>query len=101
MQQRTKAAPAVSVSGRMKWFNNASGQGFITRDDTGTDVFVHFRGISDPALRVKLGRVDPVRTTRAVRDALMAEIRVRFDVVDDPRNPGKPLAISVRLLEKE
>lgn len=32
------------VTGTVKWFNNAKGFGFITREE-GEDVFVHFRSI--------------------------------------------------------
>jgi len=30
--------------GKVKWFNNGKGYGFITRDN-GADLFVHFKGI--------------------------------------------------------
>ena len=38
------------VNGIVKWFNNAKGFGFITRDN-GDDVFVHFRSIRGDGYR--------------------------------------------------
>ena len=32
--------------GTVKWFNAQKGYGFITKESTGEDVFVHFSGIA-------------------------------------------------------
>ena len=39
------------VSGTVKWFNNAKGFGFITREEGDDDVFVHFRSIMGEGYR--------------------------------------------------
>ncbi len=39
------------VSGTVKWFNNAKGFGFITREEGDADVFVHFRSIEGEGYR--------------------------------------------------
>ena len=39
------------VSGTVKWFNNAKGFGFITREEGDADVFVHFRSIQGDGYR--------------------------------------------------
>jgi cold shock protein len=39
------------VNGTVKWFNNAKGFGFITREEGDDDIFVHFRSIQGEGYR--------------------------------------------------
>lgn len=42
---------SVREQGVVKWFNDAKGFGFVQRDNTGEDVFVHFRSIQSEGFR--------------------------------------------------
>ena len=55
--------------GKVKWFNDAKGYGFIERDE-GEDVFVHFSGIAGDGYR-----------------SLKEGAEVEFEVVQDAKGP--------------
>ena len=61
----------MSVNGKVKWFNEAKGFGFIARDDNEKDVFVH---------------ISAVRT--AGMDGLKEGQALTFDVEDGPKGPN-------------
>ena len=56
--------------GTVKWFNNAKGIGFITRENGGKDAFVHYSAISGENFRT-----------------LKEGSQVEFDVEDGPKGP--------------
>ncbi|MCB1162888.1 MAG: cold shock domain-containing protein [Candidatus Krumholzibacteriia bacterium] len=65
----------MRVTGKVKWFDDAKGYGFITRD-AGGDVFVHFSQIQGDGFR-----------------SLSEGQAVEFEVQEGPKGP---LAIEVK-----
>ena len=40
---------AELIDGKIKWFNDEKGYGFIEQDNGGKDIFVHFRQVNNPS----------------------------------------------------
>ncbi|MDD4716212.1 MAG: cold-shock protein [Oscillospiraceae bacterium] len=68
-------------TGTVKWFNESKGFGFISNDDGGDDVFVHFSSIV----------CDGFKT-------LTEGQKVTFTVEQDPKNSSKLRAANVRVI---
>jgi CspA family cold shock protein len=58
------------MQGKVKWFNNQKGYGFITRDDGSGDVFVHYSAVVGDGFK-----------------SLAEGDKVEFDVVDSDKGP--------------
>ena len=68
--------------GTVKWFNSEKGYGFISNDEGGEDVFVHFSVI----------QIEGFKT-------LTEGQKVTFDTEADPRNSEKLRAVNVKPVE--
>ena len=66
------------AEGTVKWFNPEKGYGFISNDEGGEDVFVHFSAI----------QVDGFKTLEEGQ-------KVTFDVESDPKDSRKLRAVNV------
>ncbi len=65
--------------GTVKWFNEDKGFGFISNDNNGEDVFVHFSAIQGDGYKT-----------------LQEGQKVSFDMEADPKNSSKMRAVNVR-----
>jgi cold shock protein len=67
------------AAGKVKWFNNAKGYGFILPDGGGDDLFVHYSSI----------QMDGYKTLKAGQD-------VAFDLLEGPKGNH---AVNIRVPE--
>ncbi|MDC7288150.1 cold-shock protein [Blautia schinkii] len=65
-------------NGTVKWFNSQKGFGFITNDNGGEDVFVHFSSIVSNGFK-----------------SLEEGQKVSFDVEADPKDRRRQRAVNV------
>ena len=65
-------------TGTLKWFNDAMGFGFITPDEGGKDLFVHFSAIQGSGFKT-----------------LAENQKVQYDAADGPKGPQ---ATNIRLV---
>src|SRR5579871_2781791 len=75
---RKKGKPVAQYKGKVKWFNNAKGYGFIGRED-GPDVFVHYSAI----------QLDGYKTLKEGDD-------VEFDIVQGQKGPQADAVVRLR-----
>ncbi len=75
--QNFEEVPQVK-NGTIKWFNAEKGYGFISDDEGGDDVFIHFSAI----------QTDGFKT-------LSEGQRVTYETEPDPRNSSKTRAVNV------
>lgn len=69
----------MKYTGKVKWFNEKKGYGFITRDDNGQDVFVHYTAINQKGFKT-----------------LAEGQKVEFEIVEGAKGPQAANVVTVR-----
>ena len=75
----------MRITGKVKWFNNAKGYGFIEREG-GSDVFVHFSAVQGNGFRT-------LEEGQAVEFEIVGTMAPRQDAAVDLRMEGLDTAV--------
>jgi len=67
-----------NTTGTVKWFNDAKGFGFISQDNGGKDVFVHFSALTGSGFK-----------------SLAEGQKVSFDLTDGAKGPQASNVVSI------
>lgn len=67
------------VQGKVKWFNEDKGFGFIERNDGGEDVFLHFSALGQSGYKT-----------------IAEDARVEFDIEQGPKGPKAANVVEIR-----
>ncbi len=68
-----------NIQGKVKWFNEDKGFGFIERDDGAEDVFLHYSALGQTGFKT-----------------IAEDARVEFDVEQGPKGPKASQVIELR-----
>ena len=68
----------ATTTGTVKWFNDAKGFGFISQDDGGKDVFVHFSALTGSGFK-----------------SLAEGQKVQFEVTDGAKGPQASNVVTI------
>jgi CspA family cold shock protein len=69
----------TKIEGKVKWFNESKGFGFIERNDGGEDVFLHFSALNSSGFKT-----------------IAEDARVEFDVEQGPKGPKAANVVEIR-----
>ena len=88
--------------GKVKWFNNAKGYGFILPDDGSEDLFVHYSAIEMEGYRtLKAGQEVEFDVVEGPKGLHAVNIQGHGDMEENPDDPAPSIGVSVEFQDDE